>query len=393
MPRVATIDRVASSTRIHRDSIEALHLPNLIACFQANPADPTKRTDVAAAVASPNDISTASWATTGTSARTATTFTEDTSTGHHNVQTTSGVPGLQTNHLFTVTVKYQTTRAWARVNVGGLLCYVKTADATIGTKTFTTASATKDGSTITVTATGTAPDTYLILTTATADNTPSFAGSGTDTFTVVDAHIVISQTNVSALGSIAGSAGAVSLAQATPANRPQLLYTNGTLYSPVPVAGYRAVLCGDGVNDCLAAAFAGLTQPYTVLARANLTALVTTRPVVSDVTDLDGAIYFRPASSAMALYAGTAMPSAYSPTGNVSLAGVFNGAASSVWANGVQSGSTGNAGTNSASGISLFGTATQGHMVGYIDEIAIVAGALDANGIGAYHSRCAAIYP
>lgn len=390
--------RIRPTIEISGESYNTICLSRLIALFRAS----SLRTDVAAAVASPTDISTASWLpTNATCTATVLTDTSDGAPATHRVASAAAVPGMQIEHPYIATFDFNTAASnkWAYCGFGvtgtnGCRAYFNPATGATGTLANCTAavSAIAGGYRLTLTTgTGITGTPTAMVYTASGDGGVTYQGDGTGTLGVTN--ITVYQTQVSALGSVAGSAGAVSLAQATAANRPQVLWTNGTLYSPVPVAGYRPVLYGDGVSDCLAAAFAGLTQPYTVLARANLTALVTTRPVVSDVSDLDGGIYFRPASAAMAIYAGTALQSAYSPTGNVSLAGVFNGAASSVWANGVQSGSTGNAGTNGASGISLFGTATQGHMVGYIDEIAIVAGALSPGDIMRAHSFCQSQYP
>jgi hypothetical protein len=355
------------------DGFNPLYLP--WACYaRAN----ALRTDVVATFPAANNIQAAGFSGYRGSAVSASRFVEDNTTGYHLLKTTTVATSLQAYHTWQI--KSEITcipaRPYMRIGTTSHYAWINGIDGSVYSNTGTITSVGPqmgDGYwPVTVTG-GIAIGDEINYCLAADPTVPSYAGDGVSYFDV--RAMVLSQTNVSALSSIAGQL--VTLAQAVPANRLQVQWYNASTltYTPVNmsgVPGWQAKLYCNGISNRMGVNIGGIVQPYSAIARAKWTDISVSRPLLAS-DDLTGGIYYRPASSVLAMYSGTVLPSAYSPVGNVSVAANFNGASSSMMINGVQSGATGNVGAGNPTSIWIGSnvSGSQGLFVGYIDEVGL----------------------
>jgi hypothetical protein len=197
-------------------------------------------------------------------------------------------PNLQLGHSVVASADFATTpNGWAALQLGGAAAFINTTTGAAGTASGCTSAVTSVGGrwrlTMTIAALATNVNTIIWL--ATADNQYLYndvAGTGTVDVT----NITVQQTQVSALGSIYGSAGPTSIAQAAAASWPQArwYYPSSGLYSPVNMTGqpgWYPVLSLDGVNDSLAGLFTMPAGPASVFCRWRWS----TVPTIADIHD------------------------------------------------------------------------------------------------------------
>lgn len=363
-----------------------LHLP-LAAYFRAS----SLRTDVVAAALSPTDISTADWTPSGLTSRTATQMTVANAGLNHMIMASRATMGVAANHPFVLRFD---------AAAGSLSGLGFTDDAT-----FTDKVKCDDGTVISndagtvVTPLGAVGGGYYRFSCAIpalslgatlgfralapGTNVTAWTATGGETISVTN--VVVSQTQVSSLGSIAGQV--VSLAQATAENRPQVQWYNGTIYTPVNmdgVAGWRAEIVCDGVNDKMSSgAIAGLTQPYTMFFRGR-------EVVVSHVSViLDGivagaatrsTVYYDTTNGRLHLYAGADCYCAWSAA-NMAAEHTYaievNNAAPKMFIDGAPQSVTGTCGTGVIGGLSICDNANGGNQANVaFNEAAVCTRAL-----------------
>jgi hypothetical protein len=249
-----------------QDYLYTLGLPNTVAVF--DPADTSRLTTVGAAVANPTNLTL--WTKVRCANTTADTIVTDAGTTTTYYVQQDPISGLQQNHSVRAILRAKSgSLTHARFVVAAHACIVHTDDGTVHSAdadvTCTPLGAEGGGwyrwqmdiAFASVTAT------YSQIMPCNSAGAFSFTSAGGDT---VGAQFVsIDQANSSL---IASPVGTLSLAQATPASRPQVAWTNGTLYSPVAVAGYWPVLFGDGTDDSISGVLTGLSQPFAIFACA-----------------------------------------------------------------------------------------------------------------------------
>lgn len=189
-------------------------------------------------------------------------------------------------------------------------------------------------------------------------------------------------TNYTGSGAITAAADqwfafqSIALTQSTAANCPALLYDQFG----------RAYLWGDGVNDALQGAIAGLAQPITVVGVGYWGNAYAAQAYLWDAKSNAQMGFTRQLDTQMMVYAGTAL------TGNVSAGdarnihtwgATYNGATSAIYRDGVAL-ATGNAGAAAVDGLTVFSSGAAGSPSNaYLYAIGVFSGAKDA----AWHAR------
>jgi hypothetical protein len=188
----------------------------------------------------------------------------------------------------------------------------------------------------------------------------NYTGTGTGTFYhrgPTNGALSIQQSQISSLASPYGQ----TLTQATAANRPQLLWTNGTLYSAANMsgtAGWRPVMYGDGVNDFIKGAYSGLSRPFTRLICSRFANAYAATEYLYDAATYNSCTFRRTAATSLAMDAGGSpiqcAGTLVSGTSMHSFAVVYNGTSSVVYEDGAVISTASGTGTNAADGLSLF---------------------------------------
>jgi hypothetical protein len=392
--------RIAFSDSRRWDPLRKLPLAGG-AYFRAN----ALRTDVVAAVTADSDLTNGAWTKTRTTNSTATVIVTD--AGVATTYLVSQTPtGLAANHSCRIYFESKAgTLTHLACVVGGATAIVHANDGTQHSNTATTTLTSlgdvgggKYGWTFDVPA---ALMSAVVVTFYACDaaGATSWTSLGGDTITCTG--VVSSQTQVSALGSIAGQV--VSLAQATAANRPQVQWTNAALniYTPVNmdgVAGWYPVLASDKVNDLIKGAYT-LVQPYTLMTRFRFATDPTGgNKYVSDGNTVDtAALLFNNTQGKLGFYSGTA--NVFSTLGaadlvnNHTVALTVAGGVATFYVDGAYN-ATGTSGNSNPGGLTLFSAANPAV---YSDlrmpEYLHCSSALSPAQIAAYHRWAAAVYP
>jgi hypothetical protein len=378
-----------------------IQLP-LAVYFRANPPLASQRTNVAAAITAPNNFENAAWTKLRLSTSTGNAIICDAFTNTYAVCAQNPIPGMQMNHSYRayVEVKADTLGGIFFVDAGTTQVILHGTD---GTHSGASAG-------ITVTDLGAVSDGYFAWWIDVPKLTGAWPGCAwyavnlawATTFTAVGGervyvrNIQIWQTNCSALASIKGTAGAVAAAQAGATAQPQVIWYNaGTgLYSPVNmdgVAGWRARMYTDGVNDSMVVALAGLSQPLTIMTSFQLAAGSQSTPFIFDSITAGhrNVLYGNTGTNAYSMYAGSTRSwadSAGDTTATHTIAARFYGASSDLWIDAISLGAAQDCNVQVADGLTIGADNTLTLFTnGYYDEISICNGFLLPGAIAAYH--------
>lgn len=193
-------------------------------------------------------------------------------------------------------------------------------------------------------------------------------------------------SNTSSITSVAGTAGAVSLVQATNAGRPAVRYD----------AAGRRILYGDGTDDTIKLAIAGLSQPITKWVYGKWVSASSGKYIFDGNTASNCALCPYSATTIRA-YGGLALDYdclASVPTSLHLWCIVYNGESSIIYCDDT-SVATGNAGTATPNGLTLHGRSDGGESyVGntYIYESGMCAGAIDPSNVTKLYNSCVSLY-
>lgn len=212
------------------------------------------------------------------------------------------------------------------------------------------------------------------------NTTYSFTAAGAES--VLVRNMSVTQRNTSSIVSAAGSA---TLAQATAANRPW--YTT--------LAGIPC-LYGDGVNDRIGGAFTVGAQPWTMLWCGKYAAAyaATDRLWSASATTTNLGDMYRSAANTVNANAGATLTRSVATDTTVHAYGVvYDGALSSVWQDGAQISTPGDAGSATATGLTLFAGGDGSNPANaYCYRSIIVAGALSAADMLNWRNYCKRVY-